>query len=392
VHGGAGGEEGKSAPKSKADTGTVYNVYSVPIDPTNKMPVAPQQSPAPGQSKALPTSRVKSSIPKGGTADENWLYPSPQMFYNALARKGKLAGATEDDMEVVVSIHNAMNEKTWQQLLQWETGLHGAELGPGCPKLRRFQGRPYELSFKAKVKSWLGYGFPFDRHDWYVDRGDGQERRYIIDYYFDAEANEQAKDVHSAVGAIFVDVRPALDSAEAAWDRVRRFPARAVAALGRKKFRAEGLDPAALPKELRLATELSRGQAPSGHGADAAPPSAVREVGRDEVREGVQMMAAIHRKCGHIKAELAAAADEAERQRKFIGFHACVGSITCPAETRAFAQAYEAGVEDKYAEAFDALVACNASIVRGNGVFLQSAEENLREQQDRQGQERADRA
>jgi cytochrome c heme-lyase len=385
VHAGGGGGEARSVPKSKADTGTVYNVYSVPIDPSNKMPAAPQQSPAPGQEKPLSTQRVRSSIPKGGTADENWLYPSPQMFYNALARKGKLAGATEDDMDVVVSIHNAMNEKTWKQLLGWEVDLHGSSLAPGCPKLRRFQGRPWELSLKAKVKSWLGYGFPFDRHDWYIDRGDGVERRYIIDYYFNAEANEKAENVHAAVGAIHVDVRPALDSVEAAVDRLRAFPARAVEALGRKKFRAEGLDPSTLPKEVRLATEISRGPAPGAHGGGGE----VREVGKEDVREGVQLVASIHRKCGAVKAELAAAADDATRSTKFIQFHSCVGSLVCPEETRLFAKAFETGKDETYAPAFDALVACNANVLRGNAKFLQSAEEHIRDSQQPQQQDRA---
>lgn len=32
------------------------------------------------------------------------------------------------------------------------------------------------------------YGFPFDRHDWFVDRA-GKEVRYVIDYYYNAEAD-----------------------------------------------------------------------------------------------------------------------------------------------------------------------------------------------------------
>jgi cytochrome c heme-lyase len=51
------------------------------IDPRNQMPVEPNQQPCPGQRKILSTSRVASTIPKGGT-DTTWLYPSPQMFYN----------------------------------------------------------------------------------------------------------------------------------------------------------------------------------------------------------------------------------------------------------------------------------------------------------------------
>jgi len=51
------------------------------LNPVNQMPREPNQAPAPGQRRPLPTARQLSSIPKGGT-DSAWLYPSPQMFYN----------------------------------------------------------------------------------------------------------------------------------------------------------------------------------------------------------------------------------------------------------------------------------------------------------------------
>ena len=47
----------------------------------------PNQRPAPDQPFPLDTGRVVSSIPKAGT-DENWVYPSQQMFWNAMLRKG----------------------------------------------------------------------------------------------------------------------------------------------------------------------------------------------------------------------------------------------------------------------------------------------------------------
>ena len=110
--------------KPASARGTVYNVYAQPIDPTNNMPATANQQPAPGQEVPLSTHRVPSSIPKGGTEDETWQYPSPQMFWNSLVRKGKAEGATETDMEMVVAIHNEMNERTWRHLLEWEHGLH----------------------------------------------------------------------------------------------------------------------------------------------------------------------------------------------------------------------------------------------------------------------------
>ena len=78
---------------------------TVVLDPTNNMPVEPNQRPAPGQKDKISTTRVQSTIPKGGT-DSAWVYPSPQMFYNALVRKDKADDVTPKDMESVVSVHN----------------------------------------------------------------------------------------------------------------------------------------------------------------------------------------------------------------------------------------------------------------------------------------------
>ena len=102
--------------------GTAYNVYAQPLDPSNQMPAVAAQAPSPGQRLPLSTTRVQASIRKGGT-EGTWTYPSPQMFWNALVRKGKADGVDETDMDSVVSIHNEMNERAWAQLVRWE-GLH----------------------------------------------------------------------------------------------------------------------------------------------------------------------------------------------------------------------------------------------------------------------------
>lgn len=60
-----------------------FNVYSQEINPDNMMPTNPNQLPGPDQTKPIDTTRVKSTIPKGGS-DATWTYPSPQMFYNSL--------------------------------------------------------------------------------------------------------------------------------------------------------------------------------------------------------------------------------------------------------------------------------------------------------------------
>jgi hypothetical protein len=123
-----------------------YNVYSQPIDPTNNMPSVANQLPAPMQNEELSTERVKSSIPKGGTDAGTWTYPSPQMFYNSLARKNKLGDTEESDIESVVAIHNNMNEKTWAKVMEWEEVLCPEGMKHGGSKLLKFLGRPSDLS------------------------------------------------------------------------------------------------------------------------------------------------------------------------------------------------------------------------------------------------------
>lgn len=44
------------------------------------------QDPHPDQPFPLSTSRQQSSIPKGNS-DDVWVYPSEQMFFNAMAKK-----------------------------------------------------------------------------------------------------------------------------------------------------------------------------------------------------------------------------------------------------------------------------------------------------------------
>ena len=196
------------------------------LDPRNMMPPA-NQLPAPNQPFPLPTERQKSSIPRSGTED-NWVYPSQQMFYNALLRKGWEFGPDDleqSDMDHIIKIHNANNESAWEevtskslevpfylliQVLLWES-LHSDECK--APKLKSFGGKAKYFSPRARLRGWLGYELPFDRHDWIVDRN-GKEVRYIIDYY---DGDMQPGSHRFAQ----LDVRPAMDSFEAVADRVK---------------------------------------------------------------------------------------------------------------------------------------------------------------------------
>ncbi|KAF9575557.1 holocytochrome c synthase [Mortierella alpina] len=179
------------------------------LNPDNNIPNL-AQAPLPDQEIPLPTERVISSIPRAKAEEEsNWEYPSPQQFYNALRRKGW--ETPESAIETMVDIHNWMNEEAWAEVMKWEK-----EHSDTCcdPKLLRFQGRPQELSPKARIMSFFGAPKPFDRHDWVIDRC-GKEVRYVIDYYGGDD------DVVNDVPVFHLDVRPALDSVESAMDRLK---------------------------------------------------------------------------------------------------------------------------------------------------------------------------
>jgi hypothetical protein len=60
---------------------------------------------------------------------------------------------------------------------------------------------------------------PFDRHDWYIDRGDGVEHRYVIDFYEGKKLTDNR--VVAALPSMYLDVRPAVDNPRAALDRIR---------------------------------------------------------------------------------------------------------------------------------------------------------------------------
>ncbi len=213
------------------------------------------------------------SAPVGASAgeeeEERWVYPSPSQFYAALARKNRDPQAA--DMSIVVPIHNAVNERAWQSILSWERQFHpecaccaspsssssssspiSAQEGSspvsskasanGGVKLISFIGKPQERSIKALLKTKLGgYAEPFDRHDWLVDRC-GREVRYVIDFYSGRASSSSSSASTSGPGAedgkglvnaaaaaqgpnlsFYLDVRPAPDSLDNIWMRMRRF-------------------------------------------------------------------------------------------------------------------------------------------------------------------------
>ncbi|RXK38484.1 cytochrome c heme-lyase [Tremella mesenterica] len=206
------------------------------LNPLNNMPLDLSHQPQPGQEVHLPTDRTASTIPRppdarveGHGEGPVWDYPSPQQFYNALVRKGW--ATPEDSVEVMVEIHNWLNEKAWEEVMRWERRLPGG----GNAQLARFEGRPGDLSPKARMHLWLSQIFPsrfsstppFDRHDWIVTRSPPTTTidkdpttetqittRYVIDYY-SAPPDPDGNPVFS------LDVRPALDNWESISQRIK---------------------------------------------------------------------------------------------------------------------------------------------------------------------------
>jgi cytochrome c heme-lyase len=136
------------------------------------------------------------------------------MFWNAMLRKGwkwKEEDISDKDMNAIISIHNVNNEQAWREVLKWEA-MHATECM--CPKLKSFAGKAKEFSPRARIRSLLGYELPFDRHDWIIDRC-GKEVRYVIDYY---DGGPVEKDTYKFA---LLDVRPAMDSWENIWDRMK---------------------------------------------------------------------------------------------------------------------------------------------------------------------------
>lgn len=199
-------------PTYKSECPVQHDSVNQPINPLNMMPPE-NQNPAPDQPFALSKDRQTSTIPKASEEGGFWVYPSPQMFWNAMLRKGwrwKDEDISPKDMDDIIRIHNANNEQAWQEVLKWEA-LHAMECS--TPKLKSFGGKAKDYSPRARIRYWLGYGLPFDRHDWIVDRC-GTNVKYVIDYYDGGEVDEKYK-------FALLDVRPAMDSWQNLWDRMK---------------------------------------------------------------------------------------------------------------------------------------------------------------------------
>jgi len=177
----------------------------------------PDRPPNPAERAAMASPPLPSNSEADSGHDKasgNWIYPSQDMFFSAMKRKGHDAQAS--DMASIVPIHNAVNERAWTEIKEWERG-RGSEKCGG-PKLVSFAGDSKAWTPRARWNNLIGYAAPFDRHDWVVDRC-GTRVEYVIDFYSGKDEGLAGKSLN-----FFLDVRPKLNS----WEGIKMRAQKAV--------------------------------------------------------------------------------------------------------------------------------------------------------------------
>jgi len=119
----------------------------------------------------------------------------------------------------IIPIHNAVNERAWHLIKQWE-GDSSKQCGG--PKLLSFYGKGAgALSPTAKWNTWImGAKEPFDRHDWVVERCGGEKVEYVIDFY-QGKGADTGKPMDANLN-FYLDVRPKLNTVEGCKMRAER--------------------------------------------------------------------------------------------------------------------------------------------------------------------------
>ncbi|OAA63150.1 cytochrome C1 heme lyase [Cordyceps fumosorosea ARSEF 2679] len=148
-------------------------------------------------------------------ASGNWVYPSEKMFFDAMRRKGYDARVA--DMKTVVPIHNAVNERAWKEIKEWEAP-YLAQSQCGGPRLESFANKNDRMTPTARLNTILGFTAPFDRHDWVIDRC-GTRVEYVIDFYAGRPGGAGAAPGPS----FYLDVRPKLNTWEGVKMRAMRW-------------------------------------------------------------------------------------------------------------------------------------------------------------------------
>ena len=327
-----------------------YNVYSQALDPKNNMPVHANNLPSANQTSALSTVRVSSTILKGGgggggSADdkETWTYPSPQMFWNSINRKKKVGDTTEGDIDIVVAIHNNMNETTWKKVVEWEAVRTSAmSLSPSsqpseAPKLLKFLGRPMDLSPKARLKSLFGYPLPFDRHDWVVERPSGASVRYVIDYYHDdrrsitVDPKTGLPSMHdpTAVQSILVDVRPSCDDGPSALF-LRGFAMPLYRILGWTNFAPLPFMPTADLRAQRGESQKTwEGIIASASATSDPTPEQLPPLSSSDMSKLSANLASIKKDCAKAQDAVSKCASDVDCAKKALSLQLCMAKVAC---------------------------------------------------------------
>lgn len=92
-------------------TGGLSTDREISTIPRTTMP-----SPSEMAAAAAPANREQET--GADEASGNWIYPSQRMFFDAMKRKGH--DPRSNDMQTIVPIHNAVNERAWADIKRWE--------------------------------------------------------------------------------------------------------------------------------------------------------------------------------------------------------------------------------------------------------------------------------
>ena len=138
----------------------------------------------------IPGMKIPATGRGNSESGEEWLNPSANQLYRSLGRKNK--PIEHEDSLSVAAVHAIVTDQTWDNIMIYE-GLHRTQCP--TPKLARFEGRDGFYSPKAKFFHYvMGMPWPYDRHDWTVDRC-GKEVEYVIDYYAIPVASEHNENI-----------------------------------------------------------------------------------------------------------------------------------------------------------------------------------------------------
>ncbi|KAL4878552.1 cytochrome c/c1 heme-lyase [Aspergillus karnatakaensis] len=236
--------DGNQASKLQRPLSTDREVSSIPraLTDSNESPSKTPAAPSPYSSSSASHGAPSNAETETGHDEStgNWVYPSERQFFEALMRKGNTPGSVGSPSELatsvasIIPIHNAVNERAWQQILEWESKAPSTDPGSkkcGGPRLYSFRGLGAGTEFlspRARLNNLMGYQLPFDRHDWVVERCGGERIEYVIDFYQGKSTggnNGSGLAANAGPGKLsfYLDVRPKLNSLEGCMMRFRRF-------------------------------------------------------------------------------------------------------------------------------------------------------------------------